>query len=354
MLLNQITNTVNKKLSTNLGCLLSKPFQISLNITYRCNAKCQMCTCWKEKNDYLDKNEILTMINQLHNWIGSGFFLNISGGEPLIYKQIFEVFKHCNDLGIFCKLSTNGLAFTENTLNKILESQLPYLSVSLDSHKPSLHDKIRGVEGMFNKAINGIKYLSNNGDIKIGVASVLMKDNLSTFADSVRFFLDLPINRYLFQPIRSYNLPKDRWPEYEYWINDQVGLSQLSEQLLSIKHLDSRFFNSINDIVGLEAYFMNSAETQIKRCTIGYEKLNISHTGDVFLGCTHYGSIGNIKNGKIRDLWHSEKAKRIREKMLTCSIPCTSNCSKELSAFEKLQRFYHIRFATQAKQAIKS
>ena len=343
MIINQLTNLVNKKISTHLGYLLSKPFQVSLNITYRCNARCQMCNCWTEKHDYLEKDEIINMIDQLHNWLGSGFFLNISGGEPLLFKDIFYVFNHCRDLGIFCKISTNGFAFTERNLEKILDSRLPYLSVSLDSHIQSLHDKIRGVDGIYNRAINGIKYLTKNGNIKVGVASVLMKDNLSTFADSVKFFLDLPINRYLFQPIRAYNLPIEKWSEYEYWVHDKARLLNLSEQLLDIKRSESRFFNSVNDIKGLYDYFINPADYRIKNCTIGYDRLSISHTGEVKLGCSNYDSIGNIKNGKISDFWYSEKAMKIRNKMKACNIPCTSNCNKDLSAIEKLQRFYHIR-----------
>jgi MoaA/NifB/PqqE/SkfB family radical SAM enzyme len=344
-LLKNFSNSIKKDISSSFGLTLSKPLQVTIQPNERCNARCLMCNCWKEKEDYLDYKEIINALSQLKKWIGSNFFVQIAGGEPLIYKGIFDIFSYCADNGIICKISTNGIAFSENTCNKIIQSKLSYLSVSMDSHLPEIHDKYRGVKGTLERAVNGIKYLAENGNMTLGISSVLMKENISTFSDSVDFFLDLPINRLLMQPIRVWtdNTPAERWHEYEYWVNDHQAVADFTEYLLQKKKTDKRILNTEQDIREWNEYFVNPAafaNNNIKKCINGYERLSIDFKGNIFLGCQNFGLVGNIKNDQIKDVWHSEKAKRTRKQMMSCRFPCTSNCNKALTLPQKVSKAY--------------
>ncbi|HPR16705.1 MAG TPA: radical SAM protein [Candidatus Cloacimonadota bacterium] len=338
-----LTNSIHKELSLMTGKVMSKPLQISIQPNERCNAKCRMCDCWKEKNDYLSSEEIIATLKKLKQWIKSDIFVQIAGGEPLIFKGIFDIFSFCSQNGIICKISTNGIALTESNCDKIIASKLPYLSVSIDSHLPEIHDKFRGVEKTLEKAVNGIKYLSEHGNLTLGISSILMKDNVSTFDKSVDFFLDLPIHRLLIQPIRLWTeqLPIERWKEYEYWINDLPALEKFITFLLAKKKEDNRIMNTEQDIRDWYRYFQSPAAMRndhTKKCTIGYDRLSVTYRGDVFLGCTSFGSVGNIKTDDIRQIWYSAKAEEIRKKMLKCQLPCTSNCYKDLSLKEKIKK----------------
>jgi MoaA/NifB/PqqE/SkfB family radical SAM enzyme len=227
-ILGNLQNSIKKDFSSKTGIVVSKPLQVSIQPNERCNAKCLMCDCWKEKNDYLDSQEIIKTLKQLKKWIKGDFFVQIAGGEPLIFKGIYDIFSFCSENGIICKISTNGIALTEKNCDKIIESGLPYLSVSLDSHLPEIHDKFRGIDKALEKAIKGINYLSKNGNLTLGISSVLMKDNISTFDKSVDYFLSLPVHRLLIQPIRIWtdDLSIDKWKDYKYWVNDKPFIKE--------------------------------------------------------------------------------------------------------------------------------
>lgn len=338
-----LINSLKKDISSYMGINISKPLQISIAPNERCNARCIMCDCWKEKNDYLNSDEVIDTLKQLRNWVGSNFFVQIAGGEPLIFKGIYEVFSFCSENDIVCKISTNGIALTEKNCDKIIQSKLPYLSVSLDSHLPEIHDKFRGVDRTLERAVKGIEYLSKNGNLTLGISSLLMKDNISTFSDSVDFFLKLPIHRILIQPIRIWteNVPIGKWNEYKYWVNDINALNKFIDFLISKKKVDARILNTEKDILEWKKYFMSPSllvNKNSKKCKIGYDRLSITYKGDIFLGCGNYGSIGNIKNDDIRKVWNSSKAKKIRQQMMKCKYPCTSNCYKDLTLKEKIEK----------------
>lgn len=336
-------NSIKKDLSTTLGLNLSKPMQVIIQPNERCNAKCIMCDCWHEKNDYINSEEIIDALKQLRDWVGTNFFVQIAGGEPLIYKGIFDIFKFCSDNGIVCKISTNGIALNEKICDKIIESKLPYLSVSMDSHIPAIHDKYRGVPGTLEKGINGIKYLAKNGNLTLGISSVLMKENVETFPETIEYFLSLPIHRLLIQPIRIWtdDLPIERWPEYQYWVNDTEALNRVTSYLIEKKQTEKRLFNSEKDIQEWHQYFTNPqsiANKETKVCKIGYDHLNISYKGDITMGCGRFSTIGNIKEGPIKEAWDSKKATAIRTQMMKCHHPCTSNCYKDLTLQEKISK----------------
>lgn len=344
-LLKNFSNSVKKDISSSFGLTLSKPLQVTIQPNERCNARCLMCNCWKEKNDYLDSEEIINTLKHLKSWMGKDFFVQIAGGEPLIFKGIYDIFSYCADNGIICKISTNGIALTESVCDKIIQSKLSFLSVSLDSHLSEIHDKFRGVSGTLERAVNGIKYLGENGNLTLGVSSVLMKDNIETFPESVEYFLSLPINRLLIQPIRIWTdkLPVEKWPEYEYWVNDKEAMRKFSQYLLEKKKVDSRIFNTEKDVKEWNEYFSNPtsmANNNIKKCRAGYDRIMIDYKGNIQLGCFNFGSVGNIKEDSVKDIWRSAKADEVRKQMMLCSFPCTSNCSKELTLPQKISKAF--------------
>ena len=338
---NNLINIIGKELSAKTGVLASKPLQVSIQPNERCNARCLMCDCWKEKQDYMDSKEIINTLKQLKTWIKDGFFVQIAGGEPLIFRGIFDIFSFCSENGIICKISTNGIALNPKNCDRIIRSGLSYLSVSLDSHIPEIHDKFRGVKNTFETAVNGIKYLAQNSNLTLGISSVLMKDNIATFDQSVEYFLQLPIHRLLIQPIRIWteNISIEKWNQYEYWINNLDALKSFTDYLLLKREEDRRILNTRKDILDWYEYFESPASLASnakKKCTIGYDRLSISYKGDVYLGCGRFGAVGNIKQDNIKELWYSEKANRVRKGMMKCNYPCTSNCYKELSLRKKV------------------
>ena len=130
------------------------PFKILWFLNYKCNARCRFCNRWKEKSDRLEV-DTATVKNALNDLAKKGSYaLSLSGGEPLLRKDIFEIIKHAKSKGFgLINLDTNALLL-ERYAEKLIDTGLDTIYVSLDSPIAEKHDWFRGVNGCYDKAIN--------------------------------------------------------------------------------------------------------------------------------------------------------------------------------------------------------
>ncbi len=131
------------------------PFiQVDFQITGRCNARCIFCKCWE--NIYYKEEDLPGKI-----WIDTAKkikdfttidFLCIGGGEPLLYKDIFEVIEGLSKLDIHTVVVTNGSLFSYENCNKIINAGVNHIDFSIDSFSEK-HNKMRGLPKLFEKCI---------------------------------------------------------------------------------------------------------------------------------------------------------------------------------------------------------
>lgn len=127
------------------------------NCTRTCNLKCVHCYSDSESKAYegeLTTAEALTMVDDLAAFKVP--VLLISGGEPLLRPDLFEIIEYAGRKGIRCTLSTNGTCIDEVTASRIKEAGVTYVGISLDGVGAD-HDRFRGVEGSFEKTVKGIR-----------------------------------------------------------------------------------------------------------------------------------------------------------------------------------------------------
>lgn len=136
---------------------LARPYKLNFSVTYNCQSRCITCSIWDiHPKDELTIEEIRKFAekNNYFRWI------ELTGGEPFLRSDIVEVAKafkeNCRDLYLLT-MPTNSLcniATVEARLRQILSLGIPriVITVSLDGHR-ELHDKIRGVPGNYDKAM---------------------------------------------------------------------------------------------------------------------------------------------------------------------------------------------------------
>ncbi|MFW6189140.1 MAG: 12,18-didecarboxysiroheme deacetylase [Planctomycetota bacterium] len=146
------------------------------NCTKRCNLRCVHCysqSTGEPGEDELTTDEGKALIDDLAEF-GSPVIL-FSGGEPLRRPDLFELVRHATGAGLRAVISTNGTLIDEATAERLREFDLSYVGVSLDGMR-EIHDRFRGVEGAFDRALEGIRNCRRAG-LKVGVRFTVNRRN---------------------------------------------------------------------------------------------------------------------------------------------------------------------------------
>ena len=268
------------------------PLFASYNVTSRCNMKCSFCDWWKMNMPELPTKKALTAIDEVCS-LGVSFF-DLSGGEPLLRKDLSILARKASSYGCLVSMNTNGTLLKSGRASEIADV-FDVVVVSLDGPK-EIHDKIRGVAGTYDKAIEAIKLLKARG-VRVGVNSVVTPWNieiLPRFIEELRSLVDFA----QVQPIHPYPPPPQNTPSHE-------AISKLLDYLLKLKCSDPSFLAVPTDFVkSFELFFDGKAP---KICHAGELYVAIDPMGrllacparaDVVLGNLLTDSAGEILKEK--------------------------------------------------------
>ncbi len=120
--------------------------------------------------------------------------LILSGGEPLLRPDIFDISHHAKALGFYVALSTNGTTINAENIAKIAAVGYHYVGVSLDGISAT-HDKFRRQVGAFDKALHGIRFCRDQG-LKVGVRFTLTQENVQDLPRLLQLLEDENLDKF--------------------------------------------------------------------------------------------------------------------------------------------------------------
>ena len=146
------------------------------NLIRRCNLTCKHCYSISADKDFpgeLSAEEVFGVMDDLKRFRVP--VLILSGGEPLLRPDIYDVARRAKEMGFYVGLSTNGTLIDESNISQIAAIGFDYVGVSLDGIAVT-HDKFRRLDGAFDKSMHGIRLCKARG-IKVGIRFTLTQDN---------------------------------------------------------------------------------------------------------------------------------------------------------------------------------
>lgn len=139
------------------------PKWIAWETTRRCNLNCIHCrssSTLDSAEGGLTTEESFKLIDDIASF--SQPVLVLSGGEPLLRKDIFEIAAYGTEKGLRMCLATNGTLIDDEACEKIKASGIRMVSLSLDGSTQEIHDNFRNQEGAFAGTLRGIDYLKKH------------------------------------------------------------------------------------------------------------------------------------------------------------------------------------------------
>jgi radical SAM protein with 4Fe4S-binding SPASM domain len=161
-------------------------------VTDRCNLNC--IHCYVQKNTELNElayERACRVIAQLYE--AKNIILGFSGGEPLLREDIYDLISYAAKKPMMVAIATSGILINNSVAKKLKNSGIEYVLISVDGLE-KIHDKIR-VEGMFQKAINGIQQCIKEG-LYVSMDVVITKLNLHQLQDLIDLALKLGVNKF--------------------------------------------------------------------------------------------------------------------------------------------------------------
>jgi radical SAM protein with 4Fe4S-binding SPASM domain len=309
------------------------PLVLVFNVTRNCNLRCVHCYSNSGTRSYQDL-PLDTWLRAVRQAADMGVkHILLSGGEPLMRRDLHLIAKEAHDYGIRVELSTNGTMITEERISE-LKNYIDYVGVSLDGPK-EIHDKVRGVEGAFERALEGLKVAKKFG-LKTGLRMTLTRLNYAHVDEVFRIMKENDIDRICF-----YHLAYAGRADAGLDIPNSERLKVIEKIADYAKNTDFEVLTADNPVDGILLYKMTRSPTVyelLKRNggnKSGERIADVSPEGIIYPDQFTPIPIGVIEN--LKEPWdkpHPLVAKlRDRKKYVKCSsCPFFEVCNGGLRA----------------------
>lgn len=294
---------------------------LSLVVTKKCNLRCEMCT-----RDAKTDNQETMSVGFIERIIDQALLfdslqrINITGGEAFLHPHLEEIINNITRNGLEIRINTNGLFFTDSNIKMLNKYNVKLFTISLDSAVAEVHDKIRGVDGCYEKTVENLKRIKQEGYCFF-VKATANENNVDTLFDLMKMVEK--IGAYGFSIGRTIPVGRassNRHINWDFWRKySEIG-RKCSEYAM---HSNMKFL--IDD--PLRHFF----DERIKRileanptvdismirsgCTAGNNFLYILPNGDVLACPALTKAVGNVYCNTLKDIWlHSEVLNTIRDR----------------------------------------
>ncbi|MBT6773665.1 radical SAM protein [archaeon] len=317
----QGSKTLTSLIKNKLGIIT--PILVQLKPTFRCNMKCPYCSVHVHGTKiYPEKKEATTseFYNLLEKYSNNGAtILNITGGEPLLRKDIVELLKYSKKIGFYVILNTDGILLNNFLDNNEFVNSIDKLRISLDS--PTIHDKIRGTKNTFDKITKNIKK-ARKKKVDVTINSVIFKDNFHEMESLCKLAKKLD-SKITLTPANYYEFTVSSKKE------NPTKFNNINRELFvkKVKKLKKEYKNLVNTNQHLD-HLINKEQSN-KKCDALSYVATILPDGKLALPCEIYVKESiDIREKSIKEITKSGKFiqyKKKTGKILVCK-ECESRC----------------------------
>ncbi len=291
---------------------MSKKLNGTVIVTYRCNARCNMCSRYKRPSSP-DEEISLDTIRKLPPM----YFTNITGGEPFIRTDLKDIVRELYKKSDRIVISTNGF-FTDRIIDLCEEFPNVGIRISIEGLEET-NNAIRGLDDGFNRGYTTLKKLVEMHHPDVGFGMTVQDANakdlvpLYKLSDELNMEFATASLHNSFYFVESNNIIKDRpmvAKNFENLINELLKSN-------SPKKWFRAYFNHglINYIYG---------QKRLLPCDMAFDTFFIDPYGDVMPcnGTKEKEVMGNLNEQSWDELWNSEQAEKVRKKVRSCNRNC--------------------------------
>jgi heme b synthase len=295
---------------------------IAWELTRSCNLACVHCRASAERGPYpgeLSTQEALRVMDEIAV-VGKPVII-LTGGEPLLRSDIFDLARYGTEKGFRMVMATNGTLFTGETVQKMKESGIQRISISLDGPDSETHDAFRRVKGSFEGSLRGIE-MAKKGGLDFQINTTITRINLHLIPDILRLAVDLgavALHIFLLVPtgrgkeLQDQEISPGDYEKTLHWFYEQRDKVPLQLKATCAPH----YYRILRQRAKKEGKKMTPQEYGLdavtRGCLGGIAFCFISHVGQV-QPCGYLElNCGNVKETLFQEIWaNSEIFQQLR------------------------------------------
>ncbi|MFQ3574582.1 MAG: radical SAM protein [Thermodesulfovibrionales bacterium] len=292
-----------------------QPRWIAWEITRRCNLHCIHCRSSSELDDKghpdISRDKTFKIIDDISGYAKP--VLVLSGGEPLLREDIFDISRYGTEKGLRMCLATNGSLITDNICRKIIDSGIRIVSLSLDGSTRDIHDNFRDQKGAFDAVMNAVALFKKNG-IDFIINSSFTKRNQHDIENVYKLVKELGATAwYMFmvvptgrgEDVLNELISKD---DYESILNWHYEMEKQESALLVRPTCAPHYYRIVlqrakADGRSFKRRSLKFSTGGAKGCIAGQLICLINVDGDVY-PCSYFPKpAGNLHKASFKDIW---------------------------------------------------
>jgi heme b synthase len=291
------------------------PRLIAWELTKACNLACIHCRASAIKDpapDELSTAEAKHFVDELIEYKP---IIILTGGEPLLRSDIYDIAKYASGHSLRVVLATNGTLLAPDIVKRLKDAGIQRVSISIDGSTRETHDIFRGEKGAFESALQGIEILKNAG-MSFQINTTITKRNITEIPNILELALELgaqALHIFLLVPTgRGEEIESEEIPPYEYervlnWFYDKSRTSRIQLKATCAPH----YFRIMRQRAKEEGIRItketHGLEAMTKGCLGGSGFCFVSSKGDVY-PCGYLPALaGNIRQKSFKMIWEKSK-----------------------------------------------
>lgn len=288
------------------------------NLIRRCNLTCKHCYSISADSDFpgeLSTEEVFKVMDDLRSFRVP--VLILSGGEPLLRADVFDIARRAKAMGFYVGLSSNGTLINESSIDAIDAIGFDYVGVSLDGIAGT-HDRFRRMEGAFDLSMAGIRLCLKRG-LKVGVRYTMTEDNAHDLPGLLRLVEDEGIDKFYFSHLNYAGRGNKHRGDDAHHQTTRKAMDLLFDTCLDLhrRGIEKEFVTGNNDADGVymlhwvRSRFPDRAEhieAKLRQWGGNASGVNVANIDN--LGVVHpdtmwwHVPLGNVRDRPFSEIWN--------------------------------------------------
>lgn len=330
------------------------PRQVIVDLTDRCFFRCPTCDKWKltDAPGELTTAEWCAALGRLRDWLGP-YHLSLSGGEPLLRADVYDLIAFAHARGITTNLMTNGWLVDADVARRLVAAGFDNLTFSLNALDPETHDRTRGMPGSHARLVAGIAHAQEaraaaGRPMTVCLNTIVAPATAAGLPALVRWAREQGIDAVGLQPLVDVALYQpyaaavvqarsSSTEDSPLWAGDPRRIADAIAELTALKAAGFPILATERQLRLIGAHLLDPQGTPATPCYVGVNDLLVDPYGAVRL-CYAMEPIGDIRTDAPAAIWGSHAAVRVRAQVRACQRACRLlNCNYAPGLAERAQ-----------------